>query len=424
MGDWFADQVIGHVTKWTAELVIGALNMLWDLLSATAFVSPDVTKLPQVTAFAATSLGVVNTCYVLAFLWAGITVMGRGTIQATAEPGEQLPRLVLGLIGANFAVPLCSALIDLANAFTAALTSQDITSPGSMQLLRATTVSIVASQNGDNPTGFLLVLTGLLVAVLTGTLLVQWIVRIGVLVVAVGIAPIALALHGTAQTEGAAKLWWRTMLGTLGIVVVQAFALHVTLRVFLSPDSNLAVLGVPMPNGEPSALLNLLIVVCLLWGIVKIPGLMRRYVTQSRPGALGTVLRVVVVQQLSKGISRALGGPRRAVRGAGRAAGGGGGAGAGGSDRPWPVRPAGGAPGARRAAGRGAAGRSGSAAPSGADQGRPATSGSAGRARSVPPPRQIWPRSYTRAELASGVDLYTRAMKARSARPPAAKPRA
>lgn len=122
-----------------------------------------------------------------------------------------------------------------------------------------------------------------------------------------------------------------------------------TLRVFLAPDSNLLVLGVPMPNGEPNAFLNLLIVVCLLWGIVKIPGLMRRYVTQSRPNPVGTVLRVVLVQQLTRGISRVLRRARRPLRPAGRAAGGE--AGTGGANRPWPVRPGSGS-GSRGRAGR------------------------------------------------------------------------
>lgn len=95
----------------------------------------------------------------------------------------------------------------------------------------------------------------------------------GLLVVAVGIAPIALALHGTPQTEGAAKLWWRTILGTLGTVVMQAVALHTTLSIFLNPNTNLTVLGLP---GDPGAVMNLLIVVCLLWGVLKIPVPMSR----------------------------------------------------------------------------------------------------------------------------------------------------
>ncbi|WP_426502839.1 hypothetical protein ACPPVO_35075 [Dactylosporangium sp. McL0621] len=408
MGDWVADQAISRLLTWFAKMVIGALDLLWDVLAATAFQSPDVTKLPQVTGFAATSLTVVNVCYVLALLWAGIVVMGRGTIQSRTGPDELLPRLVIGLIGANVAIPLCSQIIGLANALTATLTSQDITAPGSMQQLRATTVSVLASQDGATATSLVLLLLGLLIAVLTGTLLVQWIVRIGVLVVAVGLAPIALALHGTPQTEGAAKLWWRTMLGTVGVVVLQAFALHTTLRVFLSPDSNLPVLGVPTLNGEPNAFFNLLIVLCLLWGIVKIPGLMRRYVTQSRPSAVGTVLRVVLVQQLTRGISRVLRRARRPLRPTGRAAGGE--AGAGGANRPWPVRPGGGGASRSRAGGQVRTARSGSGAARLSGPAQPA----GGRGGGAAGPRRPV-RPYTRDELAAGVDLYTRAMKSRRA---------
>jgi hypothetical protein len=62
MGGWPVDKIIAGVLTWFANTVIGALNAVWDLLSATVFVSPDVTGLPQVTAFASTSLGIVNTC--------------------------------------------------------------------------------------------------------------------------------------------------------------------------------------------------------------------------------------------------------------------------------------------------------------------------------------------------------------------------
>jgi hypothetical protein len=314
MGDWLVDKIIVGVLDWFAKTVVGALNTLWDLLSATVFVSPDVTQLPQVTGFASTSLGIVNVCYVLAFLWMAILVMGRDTIQAKYGPGELIPRLIIGLIAANFAIPLCSTLIQLANAVTAALTSQDITAPGSMQQLRVTTVSAVNNQTGASPASFLLLLIALVIAVLVGVLVVQWIIRLGVLVVAVGIAPIALALHGTPQTEGAAKLWWRTILGTLGTVVMQAVALHTTLTIFLNSNANLPVLGLPLPGGDPGAVMNLLIVVCLLWGIIKIPGLMRRYITQTRPSAMGMILRVVLVQQLTRGISRAFSSGRGAAR--------------------------------------------------------------------------------------------------------------
>jgi hypothetical protein len=311
MGGWLVDKLIGGILDWFAKTILGALNALWDLLSATVFVSPDVTQLPQVTALASTSLGIVNTCYVLAFLWMAILVMGRDTIQARYGPGELIPRLIIGLIAANFAIPSCSTIIGLVNAVTAALTGQDITAPGSMQHLRTTTATALNNQNGVSPASFLLLLIGLLIAVLVAVLVVQWIIRLGVLVVAVSIAPIALALHGTPQTEAAAKLWWRTFLGTLGTVVMQAVALHTTLTIFLNPDTNLAVLGLP---GDPGAVMNLLIVVCMLWEVIKIPALMRRYITQNRPSTMGMILRVVVVQQLTRGLSRAVSSGRGAAR--------------------------------------------------------------------------------------------------------------
>ncbi|MFC6019860.1 hypothetical protein ACFP2T_27115 [Plantactinospora solaniradicis] len=396
MGDWFTGQLIGPILQWFAETVIGALNALWELLSVTAF----VTTLPQVTTFASTSLGIVNVCYVLAILWAAILVMGRDTIQSRVGPGELIPRLVIGLIAANFAIPICSTIIDLSNALTAALTDQDITAPGSMQQLRDTAVGALSGQTGATAGSFLLLLIGLLIAVLTGTLLVQWIVRLGFLVIAVGISPIALALHGTEQTEGGAKLWWRAILGTNGIVVLQAVALHTTLKVFLTPDSNLAVLGLPIPTGDPAAIMNLLIVVCLLWGIVKIPKLISRYVTRIPPNPMGMILRVVPVQQLTRGISRAFSGSRSAARAAGHASGRA--AGAGGANRPWPVQSGGGA---------GGQSRSGGSAPrplpppSGAGPGRTGTAYPTGRTV----------RPYTRGEIAGGVDPYTQTVPKRAA---------
>lgn len=167
------DHIIAAVLDWFAETVLGVLNALWDLLAATLFVSPDVTRLPQVTTFAGTSLGIVNTCYVLAFLWMAVLVMGRDTIQSRVGPGELIPRLIIGLIAANFAIPICSTAIQLANALTGALTGQDITSPGSMQQLRIITVSALNNQTATSPVGFLLVLIGLLIAILVGMLVVQ-----------------------------------------------------------------------------------------------------------------------------------------------------------------------------------------------------------------------------------------------------------
>ncbi|WP_203706103.1 conjugal transfer protein TrbL family protein [Asanoa iriomotensis] len=395
-------------------MIVGGLNILWNLLAATVFVSPDVTVLPQVQAVSNTSLAIVNTVYVLAILWMAILVMGRDTIQSRYGPGELIPRLVIGLIGANLAMPLCAQLIGLANALTSALTSQDITSPNSMQQMRTVVTGSLANQTGSDPGGFLLVLLGLVIAILVGMLVVQWIIRLGLLIVAVGVAPIALALHGTPQTEPAAKLWWRTILGTLGTVVIQAVALHTTLTVFLSPQANLPALGMP---GDPGVVMNLLIVLCLLWAILRVPSMMRRYVTKSSPSQAGTILRVVLIQQLTRGLSRVASGGRAAA-GAGAARRGSGGSGGvrGGGDPPWPTT-------TPRGGGSRPISRSMSATPASKSTptpprvpSRPPTGAGPGVVGTAyPTGRPVKP--YTADELAEGVDVYTRRLKSRGATP-------
>jgi TrbL/VirB6 plasmid conjugal transfer protein len=379
--------------------------------------------LAEVKSIASTSLAIVNTVYVLAILWMAILVMGRDTIQSRYGPGELIPRLVIGLIGANLAMPLCSQLIGLANAVTAALTSQDITSPGSMQQMQQLVAGSLGDPSGSDPAGFLLLLIGLVIAVMVAGLLVQWIVRTEILIVAVGLAPIALALHGTPHTEPAAKLWWRTMLGALGTVLIQAVALHTTLTVFLSPKSDLPALGLP---GNPGDVMKLLVVLCLLWTILKVPAKMRRYVSKSSPSGVGPIVRVMLVQQLTRGLSRAVGrgGAARTAAASGR--GPGAGPSAGRTDRPWPAGPSRG--GSSRPRPRPpanplpAAERTSQPAPARPAQPvrvpsrPPAGAGPGVVGTAYPSGRPVKP--YTREEIAGGVDAYTQSPRRRAATPP------
>lgn len=414
---WAIDGLIESILEWFAGVVVGGLNLLWDLLAASVFVSPDVTLVPQVRALSRTSLDVVNTLYVLAFLAAFLFIMGRDTLQSRYGPGELIPRLVIGLIAANFAMPLCSTLIEFANALTGALTSQDITSPGSMQQMRAIVTGGVSDQSGSSPAGFLMLLIGLIIAIMVGMLLMQWIARLGVLVVAVGVAPIALALHGTPQTEPAAKLWWRTMFGALGTVVLQAVALHATLTIFLDPDANLPGLSLP---GDPGVVFNLLVVLGLLWTVIKIPAMMRRYITKSSPSQVGTFMRVVIVQQLTRGLSRAAGrgGAARIAAASGR--GPGGGSAAGHAARSWPVGPSRGGgsrplprPDANPLPAAVRTSQAAPARPARVPSRRPAGAGPEVVGTAYPTGRPV--KAYTREEIAGGVDVYTQSLRRRAA---------
>ncbi len=103
------------------------------------------------------------------------------------------------------------------------------------------------------------------------------------------------------QTDPAARLWWRAYLGVLGIPIVQGFFLFAGQWMLLDTSRMLPLLGLPV---EPGGVLNLFVVMVLLWTTARVPGLMRRFVTAGgrSPNVLGAVVRVIVVQQLSRAI--------------------------------------------------------------------------------------------------------------------------
>ena len=313
MPNWLLDNVVNWLL---AKAVLASLNPLWTLLSSLVFTNPDVTALPQVQALVGRSQLVVDAGFVLAVITAGITVMTHQSLQIRYGIGDVLPRLVIGFIASNFATPLCRNLITTANALTKALTGERIgSSEGFARLLGTITDAM-----RDPTASFLIVVIGLFLVALTATLAVSAVVRIGVLIVLVGIAPVALACHSTPYTDPAARLWWRSMLGTLAIVLLQALALYATLDILLNPTMNRSTLGLP----QNSRTLNLLIVVCLLWTVVKIPGLVRRYVLGGggRTNVFGLIIRMAMVQPLMRvprfgRAGRTAGAVRRRPRGGG-----------------------------------------------------------------------------------------------------------
>ncbi|MET8149127.1 conjugal transfer protein TrbL family protein [Actinoplanes sp. NPDC049668] len=390
-----AEFLLDGVLGWLAKAIVATLKALWGLLEQTAFTSPDVTTLPQVVTISGRSQMIVNTAFVLAIIAVGVTVMTHETVQVRYGVGDLVPRMVIGFIAANFATPICAQLIEIANALTGALTGDGIAADGSFEHMQRVVEDALTNETG----AFLLVIIGLIIAVLTGMLLVAMLIRIGVLVVLVGIAPAALACLATPFTDPVAKLWCRSMLGVLATVVLQALAMHTALSVFLDPDANLAALGIPH---DPAGVGNLFIVACLLWVTVQIPGMMRRYVTRGgQQNAAGMFLRMLLIQPVSRfvrppfgraaGRGRAAGGARAPASGT-----------AGGSSaatvvpywrprmpRPTPAsRPATGNPTALTPAGGTSAATAGNA-----DSGGPSAGGSSG------PPRRTVPAGTTPATV-------------------------
>jgi hypothetical protein len=296
---WLIDQIM----DWLVHTILSILDEVLSLISSALLKTPDVTGLPQVQALTGRSIWIVDTIFVLAFVAAGtLTMLAGGDERSRYTVKDLLPRLVVGFIAAHFSQLLCATLVELANGLTDAL-AVNVNHDSALDAVKN---HLHAASDKTVPLLFAVLTTIIIVLVMSTAF--SMIVRFAVLLVLTSIAPVALACHALPQTDPAARLWWRSFLGCAAVPTLQAVTLTAGHWMLLDPAHLLPVFGLPV---EPGEVLNLLIVIVLLWTTVRIPGLVRRYVTQSgrSPNFLGMVIRVVVVQQLTRrvpGLGRAV----------------------------------------------------------------------------------------------------------------------
>jgi hypothetical protein len=137
-------------------------------------------------------------------------------------------------------------------------------------------------------------LTLLMVAVVVLALVLgaSYVLRVAVLVALIVAGPLALAGHALPQTEALARWWWRGVTACLAIPVAQSLALVTALRVFFHADQD-RVLGL-----GAARLVDLLVAICLLWLLARIPSWAVRLVLVGRPATAVTVAKSYVAYRL------------------------------------------------------------------------------------------------------------------------------
>jgi hypothetical protein len=290
---WLLNQIL----DWFAGLLLDCLNGMISAITHALLITPDVTGLPQVQALTGRSIWVVDTVFVLALVAAGaLTMVAGGDERARYTAKDVLPRCIVGFVTAHFSQLIAGKLIELANAFTEALTAQDFNGDGALDAVKT---NMAAAR--DHTAALLFIVCLAIIVFLLAATACSVIVRFAVALVLTAVAPIALACHALPQTDPVARLWWRSYFTMLAIPGVQAFVLFAGQWMMLDTRNMLPVLGLPV---EPGGVINLFVVMVLLWTTVKVPGLMRKFATTGgRSGnMLGAVVRVVVVQQLTRGL--------------------------------------------------------------------------------------------------------------------------
>jgi hypothetical protein len=278
------------ISDWFAELVASALGPALELLGRSVLATPDVTGPGRVRQLWAASAVLANTVFVLFVLVGGVIVMSHETLQTRYALKDIAPRLVFGIVAANTSLLVAGPAIRLANASSQALLSDEV-DPAQVSA-RMYTVASAAVTSG----GIFLVLIGLVLAVLALVVLAVWVIRVAVVVLLVAGGPLALACHGLPHTEGLARLWWRAFAACLGTQVAQALVLVVAVRVFFDTDGR-AALGF-----NAGGLVDLLVVGCLLWTLVRIPVWAARMVFTGRSTVVATVRYYLTARVVRAGL--------------------------------------------------------------------------------------------------------------------------
>jgi hypothetical protein len=237
------DFLMNGLLSWLGDLVTNLLTGLLDLLTASVFRSPDVTMLPQVQTIADRAALVVSSGFILAILTAGILLITSTTFEVRYTAQDLAPRLLVGFVMSAFSVPLCSALIGIANAVMAAMVGDAVPTDPAAEGPTTKAINMahvhVASALTDESNAVVAIVIVLLIVVLMFLLVSGFAVRVGVLIVLAGIAPVALACYALPYTQPAAQLWWRSLLGCLATPVLQAIAFSTGIELLTDPSANM-----------------------------------------------------------------------------------------------------------------------------------------------------------------------------------------
>jgi len=283
-----AGRIRQAVNGWLRDLVASAIDPAVDLAARSVLATPDLAASGgRVRELWGLSVGLANTGYVLLVCAGGVILMTNETLQARYTIKDVAPRLVVGLVASNTSLLLVGYGIQLANALSRALLGPGVDPDHARAALKA--VLVFPLDDAD----VLLTLVALVVVVVLALILgASYVLRIAVLVALTVAGPLALACHALPQTEALARWWWRGVTACLAVPVAQSLALITGLRVFFHADRD-RVLGL-----GSARLVDLLVAVCLLWLLARIPTWAVRMVVVGRPGMVVTVAKSYVVYRL------------------------------------------------------------------------------------------------------------------------------
>ena len=257
-----------------------------------------------------TSVTIADACFVLLVVVGGMLLMSGHAVAPGSATKDIAIRLLLAFLAANCSKLVIEQAITFANALARAFVTQGAAQAdphGVADLMKGWLVDNIATL------GMLSGLVTLVATVLALIVACGYIMRVTVTMVLIVAAPLALIFHALPQTDGLARLWWRALSGMLAIQVAQSLVFATAVVVLSTKGGDpLPLLGLPGKKG----LVGLLLVVCLLYILARIPSWVSKAVWR---GALGGnpvggparfLFSALVLRRIAGGLSRRGTGPR------------------------------------------------------------------------------------------------------------------
>lgn len=268
------------INDWFKGLVVDALTPMLDLVGKTVLATPQLAANAQIAQLWQISLLTADSLLVLFVLVAAGLAMSHETMQTRYALKDLIGRLAFAGIAINASLALTGQMIEIANALAAGFLGGSASAAGGAGSLNTL---IVGALSGG---GIFITLLGLACAAVAVVLLVLYLIRAAIVVVLVCAAPLLLLCHLFPQTEGLAQLWWRAMAAAFGIQVAQALVLATAVRVFFTGPG-----GSSLGLSVSGAVIDMLVSLCLLYVLVKIPFWAKDLVIARRGGS--TSVRLV-----------------------------------------------------------------------------------------------------------------------------------
>ncbi len=250
-------QVAEAINAWVVSVAQSALDLAFGAIQGLLTFTPRFDQVAEVQQLWNLTRGIADAFLVLIALVGGILIMVSSTVGTRYTIKLIFSRLLVAALLANLSLSAFGMAVDLNNALNAAFLGDTLRNHSFLLGLQGQLVPVGVQ-------GPVFAVLTLVAALLLLALVVVYIARSAVLILALIASPIALICYALPQTEGVSWAWWRLTAATFLLQPVNALMLGVAGRVFFS-----ARIGWGL---DPASLLiGPLVAIVLLYLLIRTP---------------------------------------------------------------------------------------------------------------------------------------------------------